>query len=355
MVKSRFKTKLSKKQKRKDILVFLLVAVLSYAFVLCFGFAIGIFDGRISFEILTIALALSFFILSMLLFPVLIAAIVLGFQKGKAKRVRDDLTFVSVQNIDYYRDNLSELNPSLVSLLIDLDLYGKKDIAATLLRMNNKKAISFQENGSMIVTDKNARELDTGEIELLNFIKSGRLNDKRALSQWKQNRFRDAEKLGYIKKKTATKKDNNGVAVLLGFLSFLATFFLWGAFLNLSLYEIKSVMDSIKAFAVLLTIDALLFVPFYFLTRKAGYNTRGDVLWERTPLGNETAEKIAGLGRFINEFSRLSEAKKEEVVLWDDYLVYAIILEENEQIVKDISKLYNFNLRKFDRLRLLGT
>lgn len=345
MARSRFKTKLSKRQKQKNLWVFLLVVVLSYAFVLFFCNAIGVFEGWTLFEVLTISLFLSFFALSMLLFPVLIAAVVLGFQKGTAKRVRDDSAFVPVQDIIYYRDNLGGMAPSLVSLLIDLDLYGKKDIAATLLRMQNKKVICVQENGGIIATDENVRELDSGEWELLNMVKCGKLNDKRLLSQWKQNRFRDAERLGYIKKQTVNKGKAIGISLSIAVLSLAVAIGLWVAFLSLNYFEnMTSFAGTVKVFAALLTIDLFAFVPFYFGARKAAYYRRGDVLWERTPLGNETAEKIAGLGQFINDFSRLSEAKKEEAVLWEDYLVYAIVLEENEQIVQEISKRYNFSL-----------
>jgi len=68
-------------------------------------------------------------------------------------------------------------------------------------------------------------------------------------------------------------------------------------------------------------------------------------MWERTSLGNKMAEKAVGLGKFIHDFRSLSEAEKEKVVLWKDYLAYAIVLEENEKIVKDISKYYNLNVR----------
>lgn len=50
------------------------------------------------------------------------------------------------------------------------------------------------------------------------------------------------------------------------------------------------------------------------------------------------AECIYGMKNFIHDFSNLSEAHKEQVVLWDDYLVYAVVLEENQQIVKEIMK-----------------
>jgi len=49
-------------------------------------------------------------------------------------------------------------------------------------------------------------------------------------------------------------------------------------------------------------------------------------------------EYIYGMKNFIHDFSNLSEATQNELVLWDDYLVYAVVLEENQQIVNDIIK-----------------
>ena len=143
MTKTRFKTKLSKRQKRKNIMVFFLTFICSYFFVLFFGFAIGIFDNWTTLDIFIFGLISYFFILSLLLFPSIIIASVLGHQMGKARRIRDDSTFVPMQNIDYYRDKLNEITPALASLLIDLDIYGEKDIVASLIRMQNKKAIGI--------------------------------------------------------------------------------------------------------------------------------------------------------------------------------------------------------------------
>lgn len=348
MTEERFKTKLSKKQKRENILGFLAVIICSYLFVLLFGFFIGAFDGWSALVILTVGLVLSFYILSMLQFPMIILAAVLGTQVGKARRIHDDSTFVPVQNIDYYRDTLDEINPAIASLLIDLDIYGK-DIVATLLRMQNKKAIFIKKNGDIGVTTTNTKELDNSETGLLKLIETKKLNDKRALLRWKQNRFQEAERLGYIQKKAANKDKTMDTYIVIAVFGVFIAIILWGVFLSSDLYRVKSVFDFIKMSAWLLMADVFSFVPFYIAFKKKSYRFRGDVLWERTALGNEMAEKIAGLLRFIHEFSILSEAEKEQAVLWDDYLVYAIVLEENEKIVGEISKQYKIDLRSFDK------
>lgn len=274
----------------------------------------------------------------------MIIACILGFQRGKSRRVRDNSTFVKVEDLDYYRDNLSELNPALVSTLVDLDLYGKKDVIATLLRLYNKKVISFDKNGNITVLSNSISKLGNDEQELLNLIHTNQLNNKTYLLRWKQNRLLEAEHMGYIQKKSLSNKEKHVRKYLYTALLFtlIIFFVIYGGYLNSDVDEQFSSIPSVIITSIgFLFADAMLFIPWYRATMYAAYMNRNDFMWIRTPLGNEVAEKIAGLNRFINEFSLLSDAKKDEVTLWDDYLVYSIVLEENDKIVDEICKKYN--------------
>ena len=343
MNKSSFKTKLSKKQKRNDVLVLSLVFILSYLGVVLFMFGIGATDDWNLSEGFLLSLFLTFFTLTILIFPIMIIACILGFQRGKSRRVRDNSTFVKVEDLDYYRDNLSELNPALVSTLIDLDFYGKKDVVATLLRLYNKKVISFNKNGSITVLSNSISKLGNDEQELLNLIHTNQLNNKTYLLRWKQNRLLEAEHAGYIQKKSLSNTEKHALKSLYSALLFTLIFMvLWGVYLSLDLFEeFSSVPSVIITFISFLFADTMLFIPWYRAMMYTAYANRNCFMWIRTPLGNEVAEKIAGLNRFINEFSLLSDAKKDEVTLWDDYLVYSIVLEENDKIVDEICKKYN--------------
>lgn len=68
--------------------------------------------------------------------------------------------------------------------------------------------------------------------------------------------------------------------------------------------------------------------------------------FKRTREGNLLAEKLYGMKNFIHDFSNLSDSTKEHLVLWEDFLIYAVILEENNIILNEISKLYNRPVRK---------
>lgn len=59
--------------------------------------------------------------------------------------------------------------------------------------------------------------------------------------------------------------------------------------------------------------------------------------FQRTDYGNQMAECIYGMKNFIHDYSNLNEADRRQVVLWEDYLVYAVVLEENQEIVEEIA------------------
>ena len=53
----------------------------------------------------------------------------------------------------------------------------------------------------------------------------------------------------------------------------------------------------------------------------------------RTEEGERVTELVFGLKNYIRDFTKLSEADKGAAAFWDDFLVYAVVLEENEQVV----------------------
>jgi Predicted membrane protein len=354
MANERFKTKLSKKQRRKNIQVFTVVAICLYIFTLLFcRYVIEVFDGWPTLEIYVIVATLVFTLCTLTLTPVVITGVILGYQKGKAKRICDDSTFVSLQNIEYYRDNLGKLEPAVVSLLVDLDIYGEKDIVATLLKMKNKGAIAFDESGAIFLTGKNKSKLARTERELLYRIVAGKYSNKKLRMLWRLDCFREAERLGYIKKKGIISASVDLKGMAMGLLCFLAAMFLWGTYLASDVWhKIGPPGWTIVIFGWVLLIAVFLFTPFYLLDRARGYKKRGDVLWERTELGDEMAGKVAGLAHYIHDFTLLSEKEKEEATLWEDYLVYAVVLEENDKIVKDISKSYKVDLDKVGKRKI---
>ena len=53
----------------------------------------------------------------------------------------------------------------------------------------------------------------------------------------------------------------------------------------------------------------------------------------RTEEGERLTELVFGLKNYVRDFTALSDAGRGAVAMWDDLLVYAVVLEENEQVV----------------------
>ena len=53
-------------------------------------------------------------------------------------------------------------------------------------------------------------------------------------------------------------------------------------------------------------------------------------------LSSETIDEITQVD--IHDFSNLSDYDKEALVLWDKYLIYAVILEENTKILDEMKE-----------------
>ena len=66
--------------------------------------------------------------------------------------------------------------------------------------------------------------------------------------------------------------------------------------------------------------------------------------WKNTYLVNdimkEDAIKMAGLRKFLNEFSNIKDRESIEVMHWEEYLMYAQIFGIAKKVAKEFKKLY---------------
>jgi hypothetical protein len=285
-----------------------------------------------------------------------VAACILASQRGRLKELKRSATFKSSGGIVYYRDFLKGVSPADISILMDLKLEDDKDVSATLLRLYDKKAIGFE--GRKIAVTGKGDGLDASERELINMVKTGGIN-RAGIRTWKHNRLEEAKEKHYITR--GGYRDFWGCfgcapGIFLTFLSLVGFLFLifridsgdWGAydaFMNDpsagNVWPMAAALLEINA--MLLCLNMLFIIPVFMFIRRVTQTAiqRLHGAYVRTPEGDALTEKIAGLKRFIHEFSALDKVGKEQVALWNDFLVYAVVLEENEQIVRDISKLYN--------------
>ncbi len=350
-----------------------------------------IYDGNfIAFINILLAVLWMLVILLIIKCFVLIAAY-LAFRISRMKAIKENSRYEVIDNIEYYRDRFNNITPTEISLITDLEIETKKDISATILDLYQKGIINFYEDNIIVKNEDKA--LRQSEQKLVEMIKNNNFS-KENIDNWKNSCIKEAQENNYIKvkinkeKKTNFSKNNmviNISAKLFIISLILSLVFLFtptgekwytslDEFYNKYAKEEKTELEIIEnnqeakemyakiisdsgpmmilSTVMIVTFFVLIGTPIYRKVRRKIYNKiEINNSYERTKEGKILVEQIAGIKNYIHDFSLLSEKDKENIVLWEDFLIYAVLLEENEIIVKDIYKYRNINQKILSNIK----
>ena len=54
----------------------------------------------------------------------------------------------------------------------------------------------------------------------------------------------------------------------------------------------------------------------------------------RTKKGEEFNKKLEGLKMYLKDYSDLADREENEVVIWEEYLVYSVLFNQNTTIIQ---------------------
>lgn len=326
------------------------------------------------------------FILILIYIPIRISTV---------EKVKKNMRYKVVDNIEYYRDKFESISPAEMSLILDLEIERKKDISATLLSLNIKGLLDFEDDKIKLKNSGNLGNLKPSERYLFEALKDGTL-DGMDMSNWEKVCIKEAMDDGYIIN-AKQKRKFFWKSTLLLILAILMLFYSIGKFTkNIDEYsktvnEVQEEMGTINSnlekivgkddkqltnedeiklkeeylpiakdaigkigeplvlgLMIIGSIALIIGLIFYKIARIAIYKSGyGENKYERTKEGKVLVEQIAAMQRYIHEFSLLSDMEKEQVKLWEEFLVYAIVLEENEEIVSNIFSYKNVKMYSF--------
>lgn len=287
-------------------------------------------------------------------------------------------TFRITEDFDYYREKLTGIRPAAISLLMDLQMETKKDIAALLLWYVKMGVVSIEE-GKVRILNREHPDLLSSDRALLELIDKGQVQPAN-LRAWKQQAVKEAVQSGYIKQRGAQQNVQSAAGsclrgcfegCLLPILLFvgmgiggmalqnsgrldLMEQFLEAAPEEFGMRQVEYFLSSpdmivTAALMVLavLPLFIILWLPFAAVLRIALSAANENIWLKRTEEGEILAAQILGLKNFLRDYSILSMAEKEQLLLWDDFLIYAVVLEENERIVEDIFNMKNLRYQDF--------
>lgn len=110
----------------------------------------------------------------------------------------ENCTFITIRDLDYYRDKLTGLHPTEISLLTDLKIDADKDISACLL-LYTELGILKEENGTYkkcTVSSKKTARLKKSDLFLIDCLIGKTLPEN--IEKWKSIAVQEARSDGYI-------------------------------------------------------------------------------------------------------------------------------------------------------------
>ena len=250
-------------------------------------------------------------------------------ERKKLKTIENELIIQKIE-ITYFREIIKNYSPAILSLIHDCRLFYNEDLIISILYLENKGYIKI-ENNKIYLTGKDTSNLNDN----LKYIIENYdvfLNKKRYIKEYGEK----IKTKSYIFKKNwkkvvgdeATKKE---LVIQRKESSMIARYLL----------SILLFMEGMFFYAVPESLEMLLFAFFLslltFVLKKISFTWNQ---YPKTAKGYEIYAKLKGLENFIKDFSRLDEKQVEEIKLWDDYIIYALMFNNNSKLNKDSKRLY---------------
>ena len=232
-------------------------------------------------------------------------------------------------DIKYYREIIKDYPPAVLSLIYHGRIYYNKSLMCNILYLKNKHYIEIIDD-KIYKTEECPMFYDNLGYSLYNYsllfddVTSVTVNKRSVMTEagvaqaeWKQSIYNDALQAGLIQSrvKSFSLFDHffSITAILFGF-STLFTSSGFNLFFGMIIYAL--IVEAFRYYAL-------------------SYNK-----YVKTPEGCELYIKLKALKRYINNFSLLNKKSVEELQLWDDYMVYAVMLNGGSRLIGEARTLY---------------
>lgn len=279
----------------------------------------------------------SFFTVVSLLKSFYLTILYIGVRIAYKKYSKEKLDKIDFKNNSYYRDIISKYSPAVLSYIDDFKL-EEKDIVATLMSLELKQKLTIKD-GIKIINDSE-ENLDENEKYIFKKLKSNTLKNINML-EFEEKVKKDCldynllEENKDIKKKIIKKIIFSVciyILIVVGFFNF-PTFYNNIPNKNIAILFLP-VMFILFFIMIILPFSTIVYIKSYYRMNKQNP-------YIRNKQARNINKKLEGLRKYVKDFSQLSESQYNEIVLWEDYLIYSVILGQNSKIVKEIMEKIN--------------
>lgn len=242
-----------------------------------------------------------------------LTSIYFGLKIANKKYNKNRLEKVDLKNDNYYRDILPKYSPAVLSYLDDFKI-NKKDVVATILMLELKGKIKIEQD-AILLLDETTEGLEENEKYILNKVKEKTLKDINML-EYTRIVMNDALRAGLLQEKKVLNKVIKKKIII--------------SVLIYSIVILCFLMIPLLTFL-------LIFMPF-IITAYVFCYTILIILhpYVRSEEGKTMNIKLKGLRKYLINFSKIEDKTKEQLILWEDYLIYSVILGINTKVIDEV-------------------
>jgi len=261
-----------------------------------------------------------------------------GFRFGIKRFKKDKLSEIDFKKHEaYYRDILKNYSPAELSYIDKFEILPQNDIAASLLSLELNKNI-YLDNKIQINNTYTENNISSNEKYILDSIEDGiitNLNETEFTTKVKEDAIRN----GLLKESKIEWGKFTRVLILS--LSFMALMIFICITLFSDFVSNPTNIADWKLFILMFAILLILYLPIsigiYFNTYIVKMKKNSYI---RTKKGEELNENLEGLKNYLKDYSNIHEKDEKSLTLWEDYLIYSVIFNQNTKVIKNIWNKY---------------
>ena len=266
-----------------------------------------------------------------------IILIYIGLKFGIKRFKKDKLSEIDFKkHKEYYREILKDYSPAELSYIDKFEILPQNDVAATLLSLELKKKICLEEKIKVINNDTD--NISSNEKYILDRIEDGKITN------FDTNDFilkiqEDAIKNSLLKKSKIEWANFKRVFVFSIFA--IALMVCIGTILFNDFINNPTNIEDWKIFILVSSILLITCIPMFLLTYVTIYIRKMKKhSYIRTKKGEILNKNLEGLKNYLKDFSTLGEKDENSLILWEDYLIYSVIFNQNTKTIKNICDKY---------------
>ncbi|MBP3765815.1 MAG: DUF2207 domain-containing protein [Bacilli bacterium] len=237
---------------------------------------------------------------------------------------------------NYYRDIIKKYSPAELLYIDEFRTNENYKIyLMTLLNLELKKYILIKENLINVINSDDSN-LKLSEKYVMSCIKNGKLHVNTKEDKIYEYVKEEAIKDNLIKEEDKNLKPliSNKKFLILNLFLLLNTLFtpIWFVYIqNKILLSILLIIFIISflLLVVFFPLSLYYYEKYYELNHKLNN-------YVRTEEGSRINYKLNGLKNYIKDFSNLDEKDKENINLWEDYLIYSIMFNINNNVLNEM-------------------